>query len=359
MTRKVFPLTLFRCLIGLSTLWTVAPAARADEPVVTTSPTTSGDLVQHRRLRRLVVDGKHNAFTALVRWQNEYWCAFRKGTDHGSTDGNITLLRSEDAETWTEALHLDILADDRDPQLLVTPDRLLLYSLSWTANRQRLQSYVSYTEDGNSWSDPQPVYESGYFLWKPTAHDGRFYAGAHRKGSMTERGVNLIASDDGIAWEKVSTLREGQGESETTLLFGPEGRLIAFVRNVTDLRGSIREASPPYTEWTERTAGYHLSGHSVHQFNGVTYLLSRHLDDRARAASSIGGLSAGTMIYTFEEGTLRPYCLLPGRHDCSYTGAVQMGDEMLVSYYSSHEYPDWVEKNGPADIYLAWVPLRR
>jgi len=32
---------------------------------------------------------------------------------------------------------------------------------------------------------------------------------------------------------------------------------------------------------------------------------------------------------------------------------------MLVSYCSSREYPDWMEKNGPADIYLAWVPLKK
>jgi hypothetical protein len=359
MTRMIVPLTPVHCLVCAATLLNVAPLAAAEVPAAPTAPPAERSLVEPSWLRRLVVDGKHNAFTALVRWQDQVWLAFRKGTDHGSTDGNITLLRSADAETWTEALSLDILADDRDAQLLATPDRLLLYSLSWTENRQRLQSCVSYTEDGDAWSDPQPVYEPGYFLWKPTAHAGRFYAGAHRKGSMNERGVNLIAADDGIAWQKVSTIRAGQGESETTLLFGSEGRLTAFVRNMMDLKGSIREASPPYAEWTERTAGHHLSGHSVHEFNGVTYLISRHLDDRARAASSIGGLSAGTMIFTYEDGQLRPYCLLPGRHDCSYAGAVQVSDQMLVSYYSSHEYPDWVEKNGPADIYLAWVPLKK
>ena len=329
-----------------------------NEPAPANSRQTDTDLVLPRRIQRLVMDGNHNAFTALVAWQDEYWLAFRKATDHGSMDGTITVLRSHDAETWKKALRLDVLADDRDPQWLVTPSRLMLYSLNWTTNRQRLQSYVNFTDNGEIWSEPQPAYEDGYSLWKPTEHGGRYYASAHRRGSIAERESHLITSNDGIRWDYIATIREGRGESETTLLFQPDDHLLAFVRNMTDLRGSIMEASPPYEQWSERSAGYHLSGHSVHQFNGITYVMSRHLDERATNASSIGGLSAGTMIYTYDDEELQPYCLLPGRHDCSYTGAVQVGSAMLVSYYSSHEYPNWVEKNGPADIYLAWVPLK-
>ena len=328
------------------------------EPTPIDEPFVDSDLIAARRIRKIVADGKHNAFTALVRWQNEFWLAFRKATDHGSMDGTITLLRSPDAETWREALSLDVLADDRDPQLLVTPSRLFLYSLNWTDNRQRLQSYVNFTDDGETWSDPQPAYDVEYFLWKPTTHEGRFYAGAHRRGSIEKRGTHLITSSDAIHWDYVATIREGRGESETTLLFQPAARLIAFVRNMTDLQGSIMESSPPYVEWSERSAGFHLSGHSVHQFKGVTYVMSRHLDERATTGRSVGGLSAGTMIYTYDQGILQPYCLLPGRYDCSYTGAVQVGDEMLISFYSSHTYPNWEEKNGPADIFLAWVPLK-
>ena len=106
-----------------------------NEPAPANSRQTDTDLVSPRRIQRLVMDGNHNAFTALVTWQDEYWLAFRKATDHGSIDGTITVLRSHDAETWKKALRLDVLADDRDPQWLVTPSRLMLYSLNWTTNR--------------------------------------------------------------------------------------------------------------------------------------------------------------------------------------------------------------------------------
>src|SRR5688500_11031567 len=89
-----------------------APAAAAEK------------LVEPVEVRRLVADGKHNAFTALVRWKAAYWLAFRKAEDHNSSDGDLVVLRSSDAKEWTPAMTLDVLPDDRDPQFLATSERL-------------------------------------------------------------------------------------------------------------------------------------------------------------------------------------------------------------------------------------------
>jgi len=59
---------------------------------------------------------------------------------------------------------------------------------------------------------------------------------------------------------------------------------------------------------------------------------------------------AGTMIYIYAEGKMEPYCRLPAGGDCAYAEAVEVGDHMLVSYYSSHE--------GATNVYLAEVPLK-
>jgi hypothetical protein len=59
----------------------------------------------------------------------------------------------------------------------------------------------------------------------------------------------------------------------------------------------------------------------------------------------------GCAIYTYADGKLTPYCILPAGGDCAYADAVEMGDNMLVSYYSTHE--------GTTNIYLATVPLRK
>lgn len=293
-------------------------------------------------VRKLVSDGKHNAFTAMVRWKGSYWLAFRKAESHGYHECDIVLMKSLDGEEWTEAKRFNFLVDDRDPQFLATENRLFLYAPCLTGSK--CTSFVTYTDDGASWSEPKPVYEPRYIVWKPTTFDGKFYATAHVKAEGQDggnkRAVDLITSDDGIAWKKISTIRSGNWESETTIHFSPDKKLTAFLRQKYSVPGFIMESEPPYEKWSQRPADTHLSGHFACTFNGVTYLLSRTMD----------GAKQGTMIYTYENGKLVPWCELPSGGDSSYPAAVQVGDQMLVSYYASHE--------GNASIYLAKVPLK-
>jgi hypothetical protein len=57
------------------------------------------------------------------------------------------------------------------------------------------------------------------------------------------------------------------------------------------------------------------------------------------------------MIYVYDGTKMEPYCRLPAGGDCAYAEAVEVGDQMLVSYYSSHE--------GATNVYLAEVPLKK
>jgi acyl-CoA thioesterase-1 len=303
------------------------------------------DLVQPTAVRTIVADGRHNAFTALARFRGELWLAFRSAKDHNSQDGDIVVLRSaDDGRDWREATRLNAVPDDRDPQFLATDDRLFLYDAGMTG--PELTTYATFTDDGATWSKPQAVYEPRFIVWKPCRHNGRFYAGAHKKDEVSGgkgREARLITSTDGLNWTTVSQIRAGNWESETTPFFAADHRATMFMRQKY---GSppceVFEAVPPYATWTRRPAGVpHLSGHSVHTFRGVDYLLSRSMDYAKK--------QTGTIIYTFAHGELTPYCVLPSGGDCSYAEAVEQGDSMLVSYYSSHE--------GATNIYLATVPL--
>lgn len=307
-------------------------------------PANAADLVKPREVRTVVADGKHNAFTALARFRDRLYLAFRAAKAHNSTDGDVVVLTSPDGSKWTEALRLNILPDDRDPQFLVTDKRLFLYVSSMSG--RDLTSFVTFTDDGKTWGKPQPVYEPQYIMWKPLAQGGKFYAAVHKKDETSGgkgRDVHLVVSEDGLQWQKISTIRAGNWESETTLFVDPKGHMTAFLRQKYGSPAcQVLEADPPYTEWKARPAGVpHLSGHSIHTFGDTTYLFSR----------SRNGKATGTTIYTFADGKLVPYCELPSGGDCSYAEAVQMGDDMLVSYYSSHE--------GPTNIYLAVVPRKK
>lgn len=296
-------------------------------------------LVQPKSVVKLIANGQHNAFTALVKWKDQYWLAFRQAKDHNSGDGDIVLLRSSDGEKWDEVRRVNILPDDRDPQFVATPERLFLYDPAMQGGE--LTSFVTYTDDGQTWSERVAVYQPRYIMWKPVVQDGKFYAAMHLKSNDGKsRDVHLVTSPDGIKWEKVSLIRGGNWESETTIFFESDGSLTAFLRQkYGSPRSSLLSAKAPFTEWTATPGNITFGGHAIHTFAGVNYFFSR--------ASK--GKESVAMIYTYANGKLTPYCELPSGGDCSYPEAVQIGDEMLVSYYSSHE--------GTTNIYLARVPL--
>lgn len=319
-----------------------------------------------RSVEKIVADGQHNAFASFAKWQGRYVLALRKGSGHTARDGVLVVLGSDDARAWDAVARFDTGGDDRDAQLVALGGRLWLYFNALTDGSFAV--YASSSADGRHWSAPQKVYRDGYILWKPVQFGGRLYAGVHRPGADDYRHVHLAASDDGLQWEKVGAIREGQGESETSLLFGADGHLTAFLRDQTTVGGAIMEADPPYVEWKERSAGVHLSGQAVYVFDGVTYVLSRafccDLPLPAAAPRSELGTAVDqvTVIYTYENGALMPYCLLgplAGNHDSSYATAVREGDEMWVVFHrSAHEYAGDYRTLDAADLHLARVPLK-
>ena len=301
------------------------------------------NLIQPTEVRTIVADGKHNAFTAFVKWKGAYWLSFRKADTHHTRNGDLIVLKSQDTKKWTEVLRLDVLPDDRDPQFLATKERLFLYDPALEGGK--LTSFVTYTDDGKTWSKPKPVYKPTYIFWKPIERNGTFYASAHVKSRDGKaRDVHLIKSKDGIHWEMVSKIRGGNWESETTIHFLTDTKIVAFLRQkYGSPRASLLFSEAPFMEWKQKPMPKHsFSGHDSYTFGKINVFTSRAIEPGLKKPC--------TMIYTFdEEVNLKPYCRLPSGGDCSYPSIVLDGKDMLVSYYSSHE--------GSTNIYLARVPL--
>ncbi len=335
-------LVLLNCCVAVLGL----PGLLWAQPLPTEGP------VKPKEVRKIFGDGKHNAFVAFRKWKDEYWIAFRHAESHGYGEADLIVLRSKDAADWKEAARINVLPDDRDPQFLATEKRLFLYDPALTGSK--LTTFVLYTEDGNTWSKPEPVYEPQYILWKPIEHDGKYWATAHKKDDSKAGGkgrdVKLIKSTDGLKWETVSQIRGGNWESETTLTFRDNHAVVFLRSKYGNPQANILESDPPFAEWKPRAAPInHFSGHSCLTFKGVTYLFTRTMD------TSKG--QAGQAIYTFEpDGSLKLYCVLPAGGDCAYAEAVEHGSDMLVSYYSGHETD---EPTKQTNIYLATVPLAK
>jgi hypothetical protein len=132
----------------------------------------------------------HSAFTDLARWKKMFYCAFREGRGHVSTDGKIRILQSQDGNDWESAALVTLEGYDlRDAHLSVTPDGRLMLLGGAAPRKQDNQSaptgtFASFSEDGKSWTKPQIVVEPGRWLWCVTWHKGKAYGVSYaaRKG---------------------------------------------------------------------------------------------------------------------------------------------------------------------------------
>src|SRR5262245_48944206 len=74
--------------------------------------------------------GEHNAFTDLIRFQDQWFCTFRESEAHVGGDGKIRVLVSKDGDRWESAALLrEAGVDLRDPKLSIAPDQRLMLVL--------------------------------------------------------------------------------------------------------------------------------------------------------------------------------------------------------------------------------------
>jgi hypothetical protein len=293
----------------------------------------------------------------------------------GNEASRIVVLRSTDAHTWEEVALLAMPeADIRDPKLAVIGDRLLLYALPNNGfEPEPYGTVVSTSVDGENWSPFTDVGQPGWLLWEPKTRDGvTWYATAywHEHGRSA-----LFKSADGLEWEHVADIYEGERNDETANEFLPDGRMIVTARLEGDDRawhqGSknaatlLAVAEPPYTEWTTtRSLTTRLDGPALFNYNGRVYAVGRY-DPEGRESwygmSSLLGRKR-TTIYEVTPDALIHLSDLPSAGDTSYTGAVIRGDDLYISYYSNNTERDYSWLLGlvmPSDVLMARIPLEK
>jgi hypothetical protein len=321
-----------------------------------------------------VSDGLHNSNTHLIYWRDYFYLVHARSRFHmGNDESRLVVLRSADARQWEEIAVLDMPeADIRDPKFAVIGDRLFLYALPNNGfEPEPYGTVVSISDDGANWTPFQDVGEPGWLLWEPKTRDGEvWYATAywHEHGRSA-----LFKSTDGLNWERVSDIHEGDRNDETANEFLPDGRMLVTSRLEGDDRawhqGSKRAATllavaePPYTEWTAtRSLTTRLDGPALFTYNGRVYAVGRY-DPEGRekwyGMSSLLGRKR-TALYEVTPDTLIYLSDLPSAGDTSYAGVVIKDDDLYISYYSSDTTRDYAWLLGavmPSDILMARVPL--
>ncbi|HCO94415.1 MAG TPA: hypothetical protein DIU00_10770, partial [Phycisphaerales bacterium] len=305
----------------------------------------------------------HNAFTDLVRWQDAFYCAFREGRGHVSTDGRIRILESKDADKWASAAVISMEGYDlRDAHLSVTPDgkvfppRLMLVGGAaprkhdnQSASTGTFVSFGNFFRGGTHWSKPQIVVEPGRWMWQVSWHKSRAYGVSYTAGQGSDRYLDLLVSDDGIHYTPhVPKLFEQGYSTEVTLRFDSDGTCYALVRR--DRRGDDPSSAllgisrPDYKQWQWKDLGADFNG-----FGGPNFIRIPGGHWLATGRMHDGGAHTALCYLDIKNGAMTRLAKLPSGGDTSYPGMVWHNNMLYISYYSSHE--------GKTSIYLAKVKV--
>lgn len=293
--------------------------------------------------------GAHNAFTDLLRWGERWYCVFREGAGHAQGAGVIRVLASSNGQDWESLAEIRKKETDlRDPKLSVTPEGqlMLVGGAAFPAHRQPLTdhySFVCFSKDGKSWSDPERVLESWQWLWRVTWHQDTAYGVAYT-WDPKQRGhyrAFLAKSRNGRAWDKVSEF-EPPNCTEASLVFQGETLFCLQRRDGSPNTALLGASQPPYTRWQWRDLGMYFGGpHLIRLPDGRWWACGRRIE-QGKPTTILAQLDV-------QAGKLQPVLTLPSGGDTSYPGLVWHNEELWISYYSSHE--------GKSSIYLARVRL--
>jgi hypothetical protein len=322
-----------------------APAAKS----ASASPEKSAPGNPPRLLdtRMIYDDSGHNAFTSLVRFNDEFVCAFRVGGSHLSPEGKIRVIKSDSGLRWESVGLMGIPeADLRDPKLVISPrGRLMLYAAAATTKpggAKAHQTMVWQSKEDWQWGEGKPVGETDFWLWRVTWHGDAAYGVGY--GTRDDnKFVRLYSSPDGVNFTTLVPKLAGDGyPNEAGLLFLEDKEQTALCllrRDEGTKTGLLGTSRPPYKEWTWKDTGTQVGAPAMIQVPDGRIVAAVRLYDKA-TRTSLCWVDAKT-------GKLTECLRLQSGGDTSYAGLVWHDNLLWVSYYSTHE--------GKTSVYLAQV----
>lgn len=310
---------------------------------------------------------KHCAFTSLTEFDGRYYVAFREAGSHifepdGTARGQIRILQSRNGRKWKSVACLSKEGYDlRDPSLSVTPDGRLLVSMGGSVyvDKKLVRRDPMYSEslDGHGFSTPEPIEIKSPnatgedWLWKIDWYGGTGYGVVYSSledtpGSENKTVVFLVRTTDGVHYEDVTKIDVPGFPNEASVHFLSDGRMLMLLRQEQlDRQGIWGVSEAPYTDWTLTKTGFQVGGPNFIALNDSTIV--------AGSRSYLIPRSYKTMLLKGGlDGRFEQIAVLPSGGDTSYPGFLVVGDELWVSYYSSHATPK-------AAVYLARIPLKQ
>ncbi len=322
-------------------------------------------------------EGKHCAFTDIIRFNDKFFCTFREATGHvpglNGEDGKIRVLVSDDGEDWkSAALISEDGIDLRDPKLSVMPNGKLMITCGGSDyNGNDLMEWhtrVIYSENGTDWTQAFRVrgIPTNNWFFRPTWFGDTGYVAAnicsadpetgfvrYRNNTGFARQLVIYKTQDGMNYEKVSdNIAPDSLACEATIRFKSDSSMVIIVRNAggkSSRWSYLMKSQPPYTEYSSIKVDHGLGGPNIIPLENDKWLLATREYSFERPGSR--EKTSAVLMELDENGIYKRLFELPAGGDCSYPGFLIYQDKLWVSYYSSHE--------GSSAIYLTSVPLQK
>lgn len=305
-------------------------------------------------------NGKHCAFTSIVKFNGKYYCSFREAESHifdkdGKAEGNVRIIASDDGVNWESVAFMHKPTFDlRDPKLSITPDGRMMVTIGGSIYKDKKLieriPHVSFTKDGKTFTDPVPIkMDKGIgngndWLWRVTWDDKYGYGVVYSLYGPDEAKIALLKTSDGVNYELVTKLDVPDFPNETTVRIASDKQMKMMVRRERgDKKGYWGTSKPPYKDWEWTKMELAVGGPDFIFLDDETVI--------AGSRSYFIPSSVKTILLTGDmNGKFQETVVLPSGGDTSYPGFCIVGDELWVSYYSTHETPK-------ASVYLAKLPL--
>ncbi len=313
----------------------------------------------HVEVSKIWDNGSHSAFTSLIRFKGDYYCSFREGESHifdkeGRAEGKVRIIKSSDGIHWESVVLLNKSGYDlRDPKLSVTPSGKLMVIIGGSIYEDRKLTgripQISFSEDGRVFTDPAPVRieesagTGNDWIWRVTWEGEVGYAAMYSLFDNDEARLCLLSTKDGINFNLITRFDIPGFPNEATIRFDANGDMLMMVRREKgNQKGYWGRSSAPFTEWTWGEMDTRLGGPDfILLEDGLIVMGTRsHYTSFPKTV-----LLTGKGSEKFQE-----VYVLPSGGDTSYPGFIVVGDQLWVSYYSTHETP-------LSSVYLAKIPL--
>jgi hypothetical protein len=356
------------------------------------------------RQRIVYSDGLHSENTAMIRFHGRILLVFRGGEEGqiGSARARIKIFESRDrGRTFSllsevNANNLPGDRDIRDPKVVEMGGRVFLYAISrvpgfhyrdlggqaWTVRAESADGGRTWTPPVRTYQDVDPTgAETFWGFWRYTKRP-YIKAGKHRRTLFAtgyqdfDTAVGLFASDDGITWEKRSTIIASYNDvpSEAELEFFGKNHetAVALVRLdnqdiLADGQTAICTSHDPFVTWE--------CGRRIEQrLDGPTWIV-RRANGRVRsfvfARKHLPCTFKRTAIYELRGDLTDPSAAievceiqeLKSSGDTAYTSLAPLSrNRSLLAWYSSpvdQELPWFQGISSPSDIWLADVDFSR